>query len=221
MNHLVHSAEFKIVEGFLREQTPTEHLPHHAVALFVMGNIFVELPKHAAHLFLHQGIGRIVVATGKGDAQFLGGCRSEAEFCKKVMMAEGVAEELILTEERSINTLENVRLGMDELERSGLLSAIAPPYEIVVVAIGPMLRRALATFRKERPDMHIFGSAPRMDYEKHATPERVLRMMSELDRLEEYGERGDILPTEIPPAVLAAAEATKHLAHRMLEKAHG
>lgn len=218
---VLRSSQWRILEEFLREETPAEQLPQRAICLFVMGSPFIELPQHAARLFTVFHVGACILVTGKGDTRFENGCSSEAEYCEKVLLSERISPEEILVECKSTNTLENVVLGMEVLIRNRVFELRKPPHTIVVVAIPPMLRRALATFRRHFPDITIMGSAPRMKYEKYATPTNLIRIADEVRRLDEYGRKGDILPILIPSQVFIAAEAVKEMAvqsHRGVTK---
>ena len=69
-------------------------------------------------------------------------------------------------------------------------------------------RRAAATFQKQHPDVQYFN---RPDGEP-LTVELLPRLVQEVDRLQEYGKKGDIEMQVIPTDVLETVEKIrKHL----------
>ena len=78
----------------------------------------------------------------------------------------------------------------------------------VKVAKGFALRRCVATFARQHPEVRVHPCRPEASLETafdRSPPEFAARLVAELERLERYAAQGDIEPQAIPPDVRAAA----------------
>ena len=179
--------------------------PHPADALFVFGHYLHDIPVHAATLY-RAGMAPRVLIAGRKTRYLPEDVPTEARYFKEIMMAHGVPEHAIVLEERSTNTLEDVLLGMETLAQQGVA-----PKRVILVGYVPLLRRAKATFAKHFPQVEALA-VPYAIADLEDTfwlQDRLLRMLLEFDRLNEFAEKGDIAPTEVPQAVLDAAAHIK------------
>lgn len=194
----ISSRELRIVLDFLVESVPENILPQ-TDGIFVFGHYEPMIAHHAAKLWKRGGVRHIVIS-GKGRDKIPAGFETEADFYASVLEFAGVPKEALIFEKRATNTLENVIFGMDACRKAGFF-----PKSLLIVAVPPLLRRSCATFRKQFPDINVFGSAfpiPENWYE----PRRILRLLAEFDRLDEYAKKGDIVSVKIPEEVSSAAK---------------
>jgi len=69
----------------------------------------------------------------------------------------------------------------------------------------PLLKRASATFKKNFPEIIVYGSTFKMP-SRWVTFDRINRLLGEIDRLNEYAKKGDIVKVEIPDDIISAIE---------------
>lgn len=186
------------VTKFLIESTPIEDLPR-VDAIFIFGHYEPQVAHHAAELWKIGKAPRIIIS-GKGRDAIPKGFETEADFYVSLIKSDGVPKEALILEKESTNSLENVLLGMATCYNVGV-----NPKSVILCAMPPLLRRARATFRKQFSEITAYGSAFPMPKEWF-TPSRISRLLGELDRLDEYAKKGDIVRVEIPGDVLFAAE---------------
>ncbi|MEY2640779.1 MAG: hypothetical protein RL150_172 [Candidatus Parcubacteria bacterium] len=179
--------------------------PQPADVIFVVGHYLKEVPYHAAELF-KAGIAPTVLITGRKTRYIPADVPNEAQYFKQLMVEQGVSEEAIVLEEQSVNTLEDVQMGMETLRAHGIA-----PSRIVLVAYTPLLRRAKATFAKQFPEVEVLAVPyPITDLEDAFwLQDRLTRMLLEFDRLTEFAEKGDIAHVDVPANVLEAAAHIK------------
>ena len=181
--------------------------PAAADVIFVFGSQDLAMPDRAAALY-RAGYAPAVLVTG-GFGRMTRGVfdRPEALVFRDRLLAAGVPETAIVTETEAGNTLENVRLGLAALRRSG-----RPARSALLVAKGFVTRRAVATFAAQAPDVLVRACPPttRLAEALDRSPGAfAARLVAEIDRLDRYGARGDIARQRIPPAVRAAARETR------------
>lgn len=118
--------------------------PRAADAIFVFGSRNLAVPARAAALY-HEGHAPQVLVTGSY------GCmtrevfpKPEALVFRDSLVEGGVSSSAILTEPVATNTLENVRLGVETLQRAGRM-----PSRVLLVAKGFVMRRCVATFAQQ------------------------------------------------------------------------
>ena len=177
--------------------------PAPADVIFVFGSQDFAVPARAAELYRDGHAPWILVTGSFGRMMRQVFAKPEALVFKDRIQAAGVPEAVIVAETEATNTLENTRLGMAALGRQGVR-----PRSALLVAKGFVMRRAVATFTRQCPDLQVRPCPPAgglreaRDRGRSAFAER---LVAELDRLEQYAARGDISPEPIPPTVRAAA----------------
>lgn len=194
----------RVLIDFLSESTREEKLPV-ADALFVFGHYDPHPALQAAKLW-NMGKAPTIIISGKGRDKIPQGFETEADFYASLIKNEGVPQSALVLEKESTNTLENVQLGMAMGETSGLHAT-----SLILCALPPLLRRSLATFRKQFPDVSVYGSAYEMPTDEFLTPARLRRIVGEFDRLHDYAEKGDIISVEIPEPTQRALEELERL----------
>ena len=108
-------------------------------------------------------------------------------------------QDAVVTEDQAANTLENVRLGMDALRRSGVSAS-----RLLLVAKGFVMRRCVATFAGQFDALTVVPCPPPTGLEAsldRSESDFSARLASEVDRLERYAAKGDIRREEIPDEV--------------------
>ena len=175
--------------------------------IFVFGSQDLAVPRRAAELY-HAGHAPSVLVTGRfGPMTAEVFERSEALVFKDELVRRGVSEDAITTEVEAGNTLENVRFGMAALRAVG-----QRPRSALLVAKPFVMRRCLATFARQYPNVAARGCPPagsaaaRRDRHREAF---AARMVAELQRLETYAASGDIAQQLVPPPVWTAARCLK------------
>ena len=195
----------KILVGFLSESTAEEELPT-VDAIFVFGHFDPRPAMQAAKLWKMKKSQKIILS-GRGRDKIPEGFENEADYYAALVEKEGVPKSALILEKESTNTLENVRLGIRASEADGL-----HPTSLILCAMSPLLRRSIATFHKQFPDISVHGSAFEIPAEEFFAPSRLKRITGEFDRLHDYAEKGDIVPVEIPEPVRRATEELRKLA---------
>jgi len=184
-----------MVVDFLTESTPFDSLPV-TDAVFVFGHYDPRPALHAAELYRLRKAPKIVLC-GKGRDMIPEGFPTEADYYASFLIKEGIPENDVILERESTNTLENVRLGMEACIEEGV-----SPRSLVLTAMPPLLRRACATFRKQFPEVAVYGSGFEMDEGDYMSEPRIKRLLGEFDRFKEYSEKGDIVAVDVPSEVL-------------------
>ena len=175
--------------------------------IFVFGSQDLAMPDRAAELY-RGGHAPAVLATG-GFGRMTRGVfdRPEALVFRDRLLAAGVPATAIVTEAEAGNTLENVRLGLAALRRSG-----RPARSALLVAKGFVTRRAVATFAAQAPDVQVRACPPttRLAEAIDRTPDAfAARLVAEIDRLDRYGACGDIARERVPEAVRDAVRLVR------------
>ena len=160
--------------------------------IFVFGSRDLGVPRRAAELYA-AGLSPRVLVTGRlGPMTERVFDKPEALVFRDELTRLGVPDRAITTEVRASNTLENVRFGMSAL----------------LVAKAFVMRRCLATFARQHPEVEALGCPPAGSLQDQRDRPRAAfaaRLVAELDRIDEYGTNGDIEPQVIPENVHGAA----------------
>lgn len=184
--------------------------PVSADAIFVFGSRDFAVPDRAAELY-HAGYAPRVLVTGSyGRLTRDVFPKPEALVFKDRLVAAGVPQDAVITEDKAANTLENVRLGMDALKRSGVSAR-----RLLLVAKGFVMRRCVATFAGQFDGLTVVPCPPSSGVQEPLNrngSEFSARLAWEVDRLERYAAKGDIRQEEIPDAIriLAARLREEH-----------
>lgn len=198
------------VINFLENNVPEDQLPD-VEAIFVFGHIDPRVAKHAAYLYNLKKARRVIV-TGKGHEE-IPGYEDEAQYFRDVMKDEGVPEMLIILEEQAMNTLENVRFGIEAASKAAI-----QPKTLILVAIPPLLRRAQATFAKQFPEIITYCNSFQMPVTEYET--YLKRLLAEFDRMKDYAKKGDVDEVPIPGDVANAVAFLKTLPEAQTTSAH-
>ncbi|MBC6491389.1 YdcF family protein [Flavihumibacter stibioxidans] len=196
------------------------HMQHQlqpADCILALGSHDLRVAERAADLWLEGWAPLLVMSGGLGN--FTQGMWTEKEADKFAAVARemGVPEEVILIENQSTNTGENIAF-----TRQLLLSKNLDPQRFIVVQKPYMERRSFATFIKHWPDKDLVVTSPQIDFEAYPNEEipleRVINIMvGDLQRIKEYPAKGFQVHQDIPDAIwldfetLVAAGFDQHL----------
>ena len=187
----------------LWEYLAVSEAPRPADVVFVFGSADMAVPDHAARLYHAGHAPRVLVSGSFGRLTRNVFDMPEAYVFKDRLVTAGVPVEAVIAEPAAASTLENVRFGMRVLADRG-----HHPRSALLVAKGFALRRCVATFARQHPEVRAHPCRPEASLETafdRSLPAFAARLVAELERLERYAAQGDIEPQEIPPDVLAAA----------------
>jgi uncharacterized SAM-binding protein YcdF (DUF218 family) len=204
----------KLILNFLNCGVKLEDFPT-ADVLFLFGNPNEELAQrlaiHAERVYKKKQpkYKKMVVTGGSGEyAKLPNGFDSEASYLVSLLEKEGIYKNALIVEDESKNTLQNVIFGMKACFDAGIT-----PRSVIAMALPPHVRRVLATFSKNFPLIEVCGSSFKIgDEEWQENPERIRRMIEEIDRLSLYAQRGDIAPSVFGHGIISAyREVTSYL----------
>jgi uncharacterized SAM-binding protein YcdF (DUF218 family) len=154
-----------------------------------------------------EGLAPFIVFSG-GLGNFTQGLwtEPEADQFAKIAIEMGVPHDVVLIENKSTNTGENILFTQKLLKEKNL-----DPSSFIVVQKPYMERRSYATFKRHWPDKKLMVTSPRIsfdDYPNDEIPlERVINIMvGDLQRIKVYPEKGFQVYQEIPTPVWHAFE---------------
>lgn len=146
----------------------------------------------AAELYKSGRVAKLVVSSGVNPTNGV----NEADLMARDLASLGVPQEVILLENQSTNTLENVVFSLDVIDREVGLETI---HSIVAVAKNFHARRALMTLRRHVPkSMKIKVAAyislkyPFTKDDWHETDAGRHRVLEEMNKIKTYLDKGDI-----------------------------
>ena len=177
--------------------------PCPADVIFVFGSADLAVPDRAARLYDAGHASHVLVSGSFGRLTRNVFDKPEAHLFKDRLVAAGVPEAAIVTDPAAASTLENVRFGMAALAARGL-----HPRSALLVAKGFALRRCVATFARQHPEVRVHPCRPEASLAAafdRSVPAFAARLVAELERLERYAAQGDIQPQDIPLEVRSAA----------------
>lgn len=132
-------------------------------AIFILGTSKYQLPELAGKLY-SQGLAKLVIPSGKYSSKFnkfaiknVEGTRydsfyeTEWQFCREVLLKNGVPDESILKEDESTNTYENALFSKRTLDNNN--------YKInkaIIVCQSFHARRVLMTYNVVFPDVEFY-----------------------------------------------------------------
>ncbi len=182
------------------------HTPVKSDCILALGSHDLRVAERAAELYL-QGLAPFNIMSG-GLGNFTKEMWSEKEADKfaKVAIEMGVPEQVILIENQSTNTGENIVFTQSLLKEKKL-----DPTSFIVVQKPYMERRSYATFKKHWPNKNILVTSPQIslnDYPTDEIPmEKVINIMvGDLQRIKLYPDKGFQIYQEIPDEVWEAYE---------------
>lgn len=186
------------------------HVNHQLIradCILTLGSHDTRVAERAAELY-HQGWAPLLIFSG-GLGRLTEGMWSETEADRfaRIAVDNGVPPEKIITENRSTNTGENIRLVRELLQEKGLAL-----HTFIVVQKPYMERRSLATFEKAWPGKRFVVTSPQLSFHDYPTPEISLEqvihiMVGDLQRIRLYPEKGFQTYQPIPDDVWQAYEA--------------
>ena len=130
--------------------------------ILVLGSHDTRVAERGAELFL-QGFAPLLIFSG-GLGNFTQGIWDEPEADKfaKIAMSLGVPENVILIENKSTNTGENIRFTQELLKERKL-----EPQSFIVVQKPYMERRSFATFKKNWSDKTLSVTSPQISLDDY------------------------------------------------------
>ncbi|MDA7618082.1 YdcF family protein [Verrucomicrobia bacterium] len=180
--------------------------PAAAEFILILGSHDLRVGDRAAELY-HQGLAPLLLFTG-GYGNWTEGIfeRPEATLISQRAMELGVPWDRILIEPRASNTGENIRYSKALLHEKQIVVhrglAVQKPY---------MERRALASLRKQWPEICWQITSPELDFHAYCDQEITRELVTEimvgdLQRIMEYPKLGFQMTQELPSSVLCAYE---------------
>ncbi|MFA6301112.1 MAG: YdcF family protein [Candidatus Paceibacterota bacterium] len=190
----------EMIEKFITIQKylAINDVPEKSDVVFVFGQI--KMPKvwdRACQLYKDGFANKILVSGGAGKIiKELRPGFTEAEIIKDYLVSKGLPGNKIIVEDEATNTLENVILGMKKLNKETVY-----PKKIIAVSKPFHMRRCLATFEKYFPEIKVLCCPPIGEFNElmdRPLAEYNQRLLGELKRLKDYGDKGDIKTQNIP-----------------------
>lgn len=186
--------------------TVRQELPNVVDLLLVTGSHDDRVAKCSAKLFKRIDARVVVASGGFGKITSETHTEPEGERFKRIMEANGVPDDTILTEVTASNTGDNVTRTRTLLEARGFETKTA-----IIVSKPYMSRRALATAQKQWPEPSWWVASPEIAFDDYSTddvPEQrmIELMVGDLQRIKLYGDRGFQVPQQIPADVWDAYE---------------
>jgi uncharacterized SAM-binding protein YcdF (DUF218 family) len=186
------------------------HHVHHTLVpsdcILTLGSHDTRVAGRAAELY-HQGWAPLLIFAG-GLGRLTEGMwtESEADLFARIAIEKGVPADVILIENRSTNTGENIQLVRQLLREKGL-----DPQTFLLVQKPYMERRTFATFAKAWPEKRFVVTSPQISFEDYPTAdiplEQVINIMvGDLQRIKLYPEKGFQIKQDIPADVWEAFE---------------
>jgi uncharacterized SAM-binding protein YcdF (DUF218 family) len=192
----------KLCEIILNYLTITDKL-NQADAIFISGGKSI-ITLNKAYEIYKQGIAHKIVFVGKKGPYTDPSWRSEADEYSKRLTELGVSSTDLIWEPLSTNTLDDTKYCMHLLTDNNI-----NPRCLILVTRPFHQRRVYATFKKQYPETEYINAPS--DEEYPLTEESIKRLLAEIDRIIEYGNKGDLEKQTIPLQVSDAHEQLKNL----------
>src|SRR3954451_7532244 len=186
------------------------HHMHHSLEkadfILVLGSHDLRVAERAAQLYFERWAPIIIFSGGLGNFTKETWTETEADQFAAIAISMGVPEDVILIENRSTNTGENILFTQKLLADKSL-----DPQSFIVAQKPYMERRSYATFKKHWPDKKLIVTSPQISFETYPTEEipleRVISIMAgDLQRIKIYPEKGFQIFQELPSDVWEAYE---------------
>jgi len=172
--------------------------------IWALGSHDLRVADRVAELW-HAGLASHIVMSG-GLGNFTSGVfvKPEAELFAERAIELGVPEGVILVENESSNTGENVRFTREVLAERGLavgrVIAVQKPY---------MERRTYATIRKQWSEIEVLVTSPKLNFSEYCADmipcdDVIHIMVGDLQRIIEYPKLGYMIEQAVPAEVLTA-----------------
>ena len=174
-----------------------------------LGGHDTRVAERSAGLYL-EGMAPLIIFTGGQGAWRVHPMnepsqeKSEAERFLDIAVNMGVPKDKILVEDKSTNTGENIQFTKALLKKRKIEARSA-----ILVNQPYMERRTYATFKKQWPELEILVTSPQYSFDaycnKEISKEQVInKMVSDLQRIIIYPEKGYQIPQDIPQEVMSA-----------------
>lgn len=172
--------------------------------LICLGSHDLRVADHTAKLYLEGFAPTVLFSGGYGRGTSGVFSAPEAQLLAERAVSRGVPESVILVEDKSSNTGENILFSKSLLEERGM-----SPRSAILVQKPYMERRTYATCKKQWPELDILVSSPQISYEKypneHISREECINIMvGDTERIIEYPKLGFQITQEVPELVLEA-----------------
>ena len=183
-----------------------EHESEPSDLIWALGSHDLRVADRAADLW-KEGLAPLIVMSG-GFGNFTEGVfeKPEAELFRERAVNRGVPDEVILVENRSTNTGENVQFTKQLLEKEGILVkraiAVQKPY---------MEKRTFATIAKQWEELEIQVTSPQLSLTDYcggeiSLDELIHIMVGDFQRLRVYPGMGFMIQQEVPDDAVEAWE---------------
>ncbi|MES1219812.1 MAG: YdcF family protein [Bacteroidota bacterium] len=177
------------------------HMNHKLVksdCILALGSHDLRVADRAAELYKEGWAPLVIMSGGLGNFTQDLWTESEADKFATIAIKKGVPADVILIENKSTNTGENILFTQQLLKQKGL-----DPQNFIVVQKPYMERRSYATFKKHWPDKNLLVTSPQISFDDYPTEEipleRVINIMiGDLQRIKFYPAKGFQVYQEIP-----------------------
>jgi uncharacterized SAM-binding protein YcdF (DUF218 family) len=174
--------------------------------ILALGSYDLRVADRAAELYLEGWAPLVIMSGGLGNVTQDLWTKPEADQFAAIAIQKGVPADVILIENKSTNTGENIVFTQQLLNQKGL-----DPQNFIVVQKPYMERRSYATFKKHWPDKNLLVTSPQISFDKYATDniplDRVINIMIvDLRRIKLYPAKGFQVYQDIPVTVWDAFE---------------
>lgn len=195
----------KILWEFMQLNVPVKK----SDCILALGSHDLRVAERAAELYL-QGYAPFLVLSG-GLGRLTDTLWEEPEAVKfaQIAIKMGVPEDKIITESRSTNTGENIRLTRQVLKEKGL-----SPDSFILVQKPYMEKRAYATFMKNWPGKTVITTSPQIAFEDYTNEEIPVELLinilvGDLQRMLIYPGKGFQIELPVSKEALIAFEFLK------------
>lgn len=170
--------------------------------MLVMGSHDLRVASHAASLFLQGKAPFLICSGGYGKITKSLWNNTEAETYAQICIENGVPKDKILIENKSTNSGENFNFTKKLLESHNIKVSTG-----TIVCKNYLSRRALATAKKQWPEIEWFIETPNLSFEEYIKNESNINRMinllvGDIQRLMIYPNFGFQIPVTIPQEIL-------------------
>ena len=170
--------------------------------MLVMGSHDLRVANHAANLFLQGKAPFLVCSGGSGKITKSLWNNTEAETYAQICIENGVPKDKILIENKSTNSGENFIFTKKLLKSHNIKVSTG-----IIVCKNYLSRRALATAKKQWPEIEWFIETPNLSFEEYIKNEsnidRMINLLvGDIQRLMIYPNFGFQIPVTITQEVL-------------------
>jgi uncharacterized SAM-binding protein YcdF (DUF218 family) len=183
------------------------HEPEKSDCIFVLGSHDMRVAERGAELYLQGYAPILVFSGGLGNFTRETWTSAEADLFAEKAIEMGVPEGVILRENKSTNTGENIQFTQKLLKEHNI-----DPESFLLVQKPYMERRSYATFKQHWPEKKLLVTSPQTSFDAYPNEEiplpRVINIMvGDLQRIKFYPAKGFQIYQEIPDNVWEACEA--------------